>query len=201
MCDKGTWWSITAYGDEIELLEGNLPQWIDKVYGGREECPTTKRIHFQGAIRCHGQQRFSKIKGWLPTAHIEVSRNAEALKKYVMKAETSLGDKKIITNPKKFYDAQAICRLIYNNVIDRQTDRQTQFWGAVENIIVETPDLTGQLMNPSLKNFWVKTANAWKRLEQGTSDSITLVPAVTAECPDCDRETYTCRKCYAIIYG
>ena len=47
---KSTWWSVTAYNDEIESMEGNFPEWVKAVYGGRETCPTTGRLHFQGAL-------------------------------------------------------------------------------------------------------------------------------------------------------
>jgi len=97
MSDKATWWSVTAFGDEILLLEdpSRFPSWVAKVYGGREECPDTKSIHFQGALQLHTQQRLSKLKSWLPTAHFEIARKVEALKKYAMKSETAVSEKKI----------------------------------------------------------------------------------------------------------
>nr|WAE42271.1 MAG: replication associated protein [Cressdnaviricota sp.] len=219
MTAKATWWSITLYGDEIERVNDvrNFPEWVSKIYGGLEKCPTTDRTHFQGALQCRSQQRFSKIKGWLPTAHIEVARSAEAIKQYAMKSETAIGEKKIQVNPKQFFDAQSICRLITSNVKDRQSDRQKQFWKAVEEIIVNTPDLTGQLMNPSLKNFWVNTATAWDRLEaiEECANSITHIPPTTQEnglCFDADcckfheagshrDECYICEKCEPNIYN
>lgn len=99
MTDKSTWWSVTAYNDEIELLESNeFPDFVVKVFGGREKCPTTGRIHFQGAVQCRSQQRFSALKKWLPTAHWEPAKNKDALQKYAMKADTAIGDKEERTN-------------------------------------------------------------------------------------------------------
>jgi len=205
--DKATWWSVTAFGEEIPILEDvtSYPDWVAQVYGGREVCPNTNREHFQGAVRLHQQQRFSKLKGWLPTAHWEVAQKIEALKKYAMKEQTAAGEKIIRSSIKKFYTAEAICRLITSKVADRQTDRQIQFWHAVNEIIIEDPGMTGQLMNPSLKNFWINTASAWYRLQAAERDSITHVPddalVVESECMDCDRDTYTCKKCYDKLYN
>ena len=215
MTEKSTWWSITVYGDEIARVEDptQFPEWVAKMYGGREECPTTKRLHFQGALQCHGQQRFGKIKGWLPTAHIERAVAVEALKKYVMKSQTAIGEKTIVQTPKKFLNAQGICMLIASKVIDRQADRQNQFWKAVEELIVEDPGMTGQLMNPSLKNFWVNTAKAWDRLQQLERDSITHAQSdISDGCidPNCCKwhdadnhrdECYRCEKCDPTLYA
>ena len=204
MADKATWWSITEFDEEyMAILEdaNKYPDWVAKVYGGREKCPDTQRIHFQGAIQCHGQHRFGKIKGWLPKAHIEAAKSAVALKKYAMKEETAISEKKEFANPKKFLDAQAVCRLITSKVVDRQTDRQAQFWLAVQALIVEDPGLTGQLMNPSLKNFWVKTCPAWYTLlDKEGCDSITHIPAGCVD-EDCDRDTYWCKFCYDQVYN
>jgi len=204
---KSVWWSVTAYNNEIELLEdvSGYPIGVSKVFGGREICPKTQRTHFQGCIQLVQQQRMSWFKQWLPTAHLEAARQKDALIKYAMKTDTADGEKILRQSVKKFYSAEDICRLITSKVPDRQTDRQIQFWHAVNEIIIEDPGMTGQLMNPSLKNFWINTATAWKRLELGERDSITHVrdeaPEVEEKCMDCDRETYTCKKCYDSIYN
>lgn len=97
--DKATWWSVTAYGDEIELMQGpKYPEFVQRVMGGLEECPTTGRKHFQGALQCRRQMRFRQIKEWLPTSHIEPARAVEALKKYAMKEETAVDAKKEVVN-------------------------------------------------------------------------------------------------------
>lgn len=185
--DKSTWWSITEFDEDyMAILEDatKYPPWVEAVYGGREKCKETDRQHFQGALQTRGQHRFGKVKGWLPKAHIEACKkneqgivNSIALTKYAMKQDTADGEKVCRKNAVPFLDAQHICRLISSKVVDRQTDRQKQFWRAVEEIIVESPEMTGQLMNPSLKNFWVNTAKAWERLEQLECDSITHIPS------------------------
>lgn len=102
--DKATVWSITAYGDEIALLEEkrNVPDYVKEIAGGVEECPTTGRKHFQGYLQLRTQQRMSALKKWLPTAHLEVCRNKDALKKYAMKADTAVGEKSEWVNPQQY---------------------------------------------------------------------------------------------------
>lgn len=92
--NKSTWWSVTAFNAEISQLESaEFPEFVAKVYGGREKCPETGREHFQGAIQCRRQVRMTQLKTWLPTAHLEPARNVDALKKYAMKEETAVGEK------------------------------------------------------------------------------------------------------------
>lgn len=99
MSAKSTWWSVTAYNSEIVQLESaDHPEFVARILGGREKCPETDRIHFQGAVQCRRQVRLSQLKAWLPTAHWEPARNVEALKKYAMKEETAAGEKKEVVN-------------------------------------------------------------------------------------------------------
>lgn len=157
MTDKSTWWSITAWNDEIAKCEGTLPEFAKAIYGGREIAPSTGKEHFQGALQCFEQIRMAKIKSWLPTAHIEKALKVEALKKYAMKKETASGEKTIRTNPIPHYSAHQICLLLAQT--SRQTD--TIFWARAKEILRKTPELAGQLMNPSLRNFFEKTQDVW----------------------------------------
>lgn len=98
---RSTWWSITVFDvQEIEMCQKSqmFPLWCRSVHGGVEKCPDTGRLHFQGAIQAHRQVRFTQVKQWLPTAHIEAARDIAALKKYVMKSETAVGEKTVRTN-------------------------------------------------------------------------------------------------------
>lgn len=165
--DKATWWSVTAYGDEILLLEDSVkyPPDVAKVYGGREECPTTGREHFQGCIQLRKQQRLKWFKSWLPTAHLETARSSEALKKYAMKADTATGDKLERQNAVKYYSADEICLLIGSKVtddmIEKSADHKDWFKSSINVLLRENVKLAGQLMNPSLRNFWCDTALVW----------------------------------------
>lgn len=157
MTAKSIWWSVTAFDEEIALLEGALPEFAKAIYGGRETCPTTGRLHFQGALQCYEQVRMAKIKSWLKKAHLEPARSAEALKKYAMKTETATGEKVVRNNPIPHYSAHEICLLL------AQTDSQTStgFWPRARHLLRKSPELAGQLMNPSLRGFFEKTQEVW----------------------------------------
>jgi hypothetical protein len=101
--DKASWWSITAYNEQAHILEAYrkgekpLPSFVKKLYGGLEECPTTKRLHYQGALNTP-QIRMSCLKKWIPAVHWEKARNIEGLKIYALKQATAIGEKSIQVN-------------------------------------------------------------------------------------------------------
>jgi len=99
----------------------------------------------------------SKIKSWLKKAHLEPARSSEALKKYAMKSDTAAGEKVVRNNPIPHYTAHEICLLL------AQTSRQTAdgFWPRARILLRNTPELAGQLMNPSLRGFFEKTQDVW----------------------------------------
>lgn len=169
---KGTWWSVTAYNDEITVLENKdtFPEWVLKVYGGRELCPTTNRVHFQGAIQCVRQQRFSAFKTWLPTAHLEVAHHKDCLQKYAMKEETAIGEKKEVTNPHAvpymtvpmvLYEITKW--LMFTHGTNLQEYASEEFWWlAVNDLLMRHPQLAFHFLNKQLLNLWLKTIPAWK---------------------------------------
>lgn len=174
--DKGTWWSITAFSQqEIDLLNGTeYPEWVSKVYGGMESCPDTGRLHFQGAIQARRQVRFSQVKSWLGTAHIELARNKEALRKYVMKEETAVGDKSVHQNATPYYRAHDLLELLAKHWINAEMDDQSyivdnklnlkaQYWDLVKIILETDRTLISAFMNPSLEKAWCNTASFWKK--------------------------------------
>lgn len=89
--DKGCYWSITINNpsnEEITLWE-NLAKhapFVKEVKGQIERGEEGTR-HIQGMLKTD-RVRFSAVKKILPRAHIEIAKNALALEKYVMKAET-----------------------------------------------------------------------------------------------------------------
>jgi len=178
MSVKSTWWSVTAFGDEIKLCQGQLPEFVRSIMGGLEKCPETGTEHFQGAIQCYEQIRMPKLKTWLKKAHLEPARQVEALKKYAMKAETAIGEKTDRNNPIRHLLAQDICLLLA-----RQTDRQADYWSRVRMILAETPELAGQLMNPSLRNFYEKTEQVW----------LSKIAIVLQQSCSCDKDE--CEEC------
>lgn len=157
---RSTWWSVTAFKDaEMEALANPpFPYFVAHVFGGLEKCPTTGKIHFQGAVQCHEQVRMSALKHWLPTAHLEKALHTVALKKYVMKAETAIEEKREVANTIPHFSADRLCLMLANIGLP---DRQTDFYVLVNRVLRDNPGYAGQLMNPSLRNFWDKTCSTW----------------------------------------
>lgn len=190
MTDKATYWSITAYNDEIEVLENttSYPPWVAKVYGGREECPKTGTIHFQGCVQAKAQVRFSQVKKWLPTAHIEAARSELALQKYAMKESTAVGEKVVRKDTREWWpmerslvelaqacDVLGLDKDYYREVMD---DPKSSYWNAVKVIIRKQPWRITQFANPALEKAWVNTYRVWLGEE---TRAIVLQPAECAQ--------------------
>lgn len=113
---RGSDWEITAYDEAIDQLlrwvdnEEECPNFIERIMGGIEECPTTSKEHFQGYIKTQ-YDRKSKFKPYFPNTRIRKAVNPHALKKYVMKEETSVGRKIDWINP------------LFKTLSDRQTSK------------------------------------------------------------------------------
>lgn len=175
---KSSWWSITSFDDsEWERLKQSdkFPAFVKSVYGGLEECPDTKRQHFQGAVNTQ-HIRFSQLKTWLPKAHIEKAIKPENLVKYAMKAETAVDEKIKRSNPRTFLEHHDLCEHIawygipssYRDKAIEQAETNTvippitesMYWHGVSVIILERPDLSGSLSKFNM-TFWLKTAETW----------------------------------------
>jgi len=167
---KSTWWLTTTFNEvECARLQDptTYPPDVLKVHGGMEECPETKRLHFQGAVQLRPgiQQRMSYFKTWLPTTNFRPAVSSEAVRKYAMKSETAIGDKVVRENPTKFYNAHELCLLIGSKITDddilETIDQKVWFKRSINRILREDITLASQLMNPSLRNFWVDTCRVW----------------------------------------
>lgn len=186
---KSTWWSITEFQPEYQelLADGSrYASFVKAVYGGLEKCPDTGRIHYQGAIQCNRNVRFSQVKQWLPKAHIQpVKVSAEKLKEYVMKAETAVGEKKAIINENQYFSINDVCLMLaefdkgiiidawitntfqntkqnYDDAVKyANNENDKAFWYCVNEVLVDNPKLAGSLMNPALVRFYRKTRGTW----------------------------------------
>jgi len=174
---RSTWWSVTAFKpDEIDKLKDNqhYPTCIKTVFGGLERCPETNREHFQGAIQCHQQQRMSAFKTWLPTAHLEPAHYAEALRKYAMKADTAIEEKKERTNPTPHFSCDEIMLMAANEIKDEwdeiSTTQKDDGWKiAVNRLLRKNTKLAGQLQNPSNRAFWILSCHTWVQTARQTA--------------------------------
>lgn len=89
MTERASCWSITINNPTAQDTSVDLPsQWVLE---GQYEQGKEGTQHFQGLLRTP-QVRFSAVKKVFPRAHIEVARNASALKVYVHKSDTKVGE-------------------------------------------------------------------------------------------------------------
>lgn len=85
MTDRATCWSITINNPQESEYQIPLP--VGWKLEGQLERGKEGTLHYQGCLRTP-QVRFSAVKKQFPRAHIEIARDAIALKKYVHKDET-----------------------------------------------------------------------------------------------------------------
>lgn len=192
---KALWWSVTAFNDsEIGKLENRLefPDWVECIHGGREECPETKRLHFQGAIQCRRQMRFNQVKKWLPTAHLEVARNPSAIKKYALKPETAVGPKDSIKNPEpnitinsimiklaEWWDNKMLLKLceLYEDDLDKAV--KECYWYTVRQILQYNPSyrkVCHLFARADVVTLWKHTRSVWIDLEK-RDEGISITPS------------------------
>jgi len=90
--DKASWWSITINNptNDQRVALCHPPPWVKNLSYQDEIAPTTGTLHVQGCLNTDSV-RFSAIKSWLKTAHIEACyKSAAALQNYCKKTETSV---------------------------------------------------------------------------------------------------------------
>jgi len=195
MNTKGTWWSVTAYNDEIGLLETptSFPDFVEKVLGGREECPTTHRLHFQGAVKCRRQVRLTQLKKWLPTAHFEIARNAASIQKYAMKKETAVGDKVARSNPTELITVEKVMMKIaeywesdtfekFTTVYEDDLDKAVRqcYWYTVRQLLEWSPEyrkVCHLFARSDVITLWQNTRIVWLKLAESEVNSITPSPS------------------------
>lgn len=175
--DRSNAWIATAYNDEIALLEDAslYPAIVKEVHGGREMCPSTGKLHFQGAIILHSQQRISALKKWLPTAHLEPAKSREAIKRYCMKQDTAAGAKVVRENKLPYFRMDQWLTMAGNTIralrlenINKYIDlcidddkRDNEYWYAVNEIIKEYPSAIASFTDARFKLAWRHTAEFW----------------------------------------
>ena len=182
--NKGTWWSVTAYNDDIKLIEsGEFPSYVKKVYGGREECPETK-----GCIQLRSQQRMKKLKEWLPTAHFEVARQKDCLVRYAMKEETAIGPKTVRENNIEHITVEKIMMKladewdidVFSEYLEEYKDDvkeafKSAYWHTVRSIFSSNPDyrkVCHIFARADVITLWDRTRGVWLKI-QDEANSIT----------------------------
>lgn len=192
--DRSSAWSVTAYNSEIEQLEDDttFPSFVKAVHGGRETCPKTGKLHFQGAVILHSQQRLSALKKWLPTAHWEPARQRDALIKYAMKEDTAAGDKTVRENTVPYLDIEAKMKIIAEaylsfNASDvdkeleykQRDEKDGEFWFLLTHKVL--PKYGGKIINsfayPEVRTLWRNTKEFWIRQDPELRPPLSITEA------------------------
>lgn len=175
---KSCHWIVTAHGDDDrEKLkdETKYPVFVREVAGGDEIGGKTEKLHGQYYIHT-ASIRFSQLKNWLTTSHIEICIDKDASKKYCMKSETAVGEKTAKANPKPYLSFEDLCmHIAYFGVPEIMRKKmyeqyetntyvgeivESMYWRGVNNIILSRPDLASSLSKFNVK-FWLATAETW----------------------------------------
>jgi len=176
--DKSTYWEVTTYdkGEQDYIASRKWASWIDEFYGGLEECPTTKRVHYQGAIKCKTQQRFSAIKKEFPKAHIaQPIVAAAALIKYCMKKDTAVGEKVILKNEVPHFTMEMVLKLLAKvKAYDAPSDAEADYWIRVNLCLIDHSFLVGVLATPMTFRAWKHTQHTWFEKIRLERESIVL---------------------------
>lgn len=181
---KSSWWSLTAFNEDMDNLvliqEGmvEMPSNWKRLYGGVEECPKTGKKHFQGALNT-AHIRMSNIKKILPTAHLEPCKHgAENLKRYAMKDETSVGEKKVVSNARYMPMEECLILLAVKCHTDyegqyNELDDSMGFWQCAESLLEERIELTALVTQPQMLRAWKNMYGFWWKKGREKRYSIT----------------------------
>jgi len=164
---RSTWWIITAYEKNIDIVENNatFPKCVKAIHGGREQCPTSGRVHFQGAVECHGQQRATFFRNWLPGVHFEVAKNKDAIKAYCLKSDTAIGAKGTVVNPEEYMTMDKGMMFLAKVSLEEDTDPDDEeYWDLVNIAIRTSPKLISMFATPAFRTAWNKTRRTWRAL-------------------------------------
>jgi len=153
-CVSGTCWSITINNptEEDRRLLTERPGWIKEITH-QDEVGEEGTLHIQGAVKAKYTVKFSAVKKWLPRAHIEVARNAQALFNYCKKSETAVeGTQVSETNEcvsKEFITPSKFPRLVAKTFLQEMDQIEWHFgdkiylqsdfadFGKVKDIVIE----------------------------------------------------------------
>lgn len=184
---RGTTWSLTVFDPaEYGMLQAKdaWPLWVKGAKGQEEECPSTGKHHWQVALLTE-QVRWSSIHKWLPTAHIELAKNKQALLQYVNKPETAVEGTKFNLENDKVHLAlhqqlelfarcylvaeDEIKKMIMDTTINPKDLDKKIYWYIANIILAGDPTQASMLANPALERMWVNTRGTWVELAREAS--------------------------------
>lgn len=201
--DKTTRWAFTAYEDQWSLFE-DIKKYPDIAEWGwqTEECPETKRKHYQGYLRTTRQFRLSGIVKMLPRVHVEPARNWSALLSYCRKVDTAVEGTQVRQNNPTEYWSMDRCLLEvakhldgFEPTIDMKDIYESQYWYAVRAILTKEPFRVSSYAQPMMYKLWRNTSEVWKTMaahsitEQPSNGSS---PSSISLCSICNEFTHNC---------
>lgn len=92
--EKSSRWQMTVFEEQFKCLEVMPP--IVAEWGWQDEIsPTTGKLHKQGYVRTHQQQRFAAMRKVFPGVHLEIARDWNKLMNYCKKKDTAVADTQV----------------------------------------------------------------------------------------------------------
>jgi len=175
--------------EEDRELVKTVPCYV-KSFQYQDEVGKEGTLHINGAVKCKYTTNIAKIKKWLPRAHISVAKSkkhAENILTYAHKDDTHIEGTRCSVEGQLSYGASDICIMLAREVLDVTTTYDTNYKmlydKAVCRLLLKDRQKCGAVMNPSLRNFWIRTYKVWALYarEINIEPSITNAPPPSTE--------------------
>lgn len=168
---------------------------------GQDEIGENGTLHIQFAMNT-AQIRRSQISEWLPRAHLEAARNANAVANYVSKAKTAvegtafehnyISENGTLTMANVMYKLAEVANVSKTNQILASPDNirkapevyTDEYWAAVEILLGEDENLVALLTQPNYLYSWKNTRRVWLMkvaIDRQTSVSIASISPTSSE--------------------
>lgn len=198
---RGSWWLVTINNPtelDRQTFTNPPPRWL-RLAKGQDEIGENGTLHIQAALNTQ-QVRMSQVKQWLPRAHIELARNANAVANYVSKDRTAVPDTQFEYNHVDNGNgaltmAQVMMMLaeyaFTNSQITALSNKtnanglpvyriaeeiyKVEYWDAVGMMLTQNENLVALLTQPQYERAWVKTRKVWLiKLEQDRQTNVSV---------------------------
>lgn len=168
---KSQRWAFTAYEQDWDCFKV-MPELVAEWGWQEEECPETKRHHYQGYMRLKRQARLAQLKKIFPTTHFEIAKNWDALVNYCKKTETAVdGTQRYEVGTKYLSMSDALIQVATNRPdIDFSNCESTEDYKrlyiyeydtAVGVLLRRDPNLIGIYSQPQYERAYTKWRSVW----------------------------------------
>lgn len=181
---RGSWWGPCTLNNPTEqdrqTIHGPAPRWL-RMIKGQDEIGKDGTLHIQFVVNTR-QIRMSQLKEWLPRAHLEVAKNANAVANYVNKFDTAVPDTQFEHNyvsenaNKTMADimlmiadvapledtVKKLKTLDVNGKLPKPDDvYKAEYWSSVEILLGQDENLVALLTQTQYLTAWIKTRRVW----------------------------------------